>query len=220
MVGKNVGILCGREWEAVWEVSWIVDQHCVQKGVFCPLQSCALSSPHQLQGDRGQDPAGRAVWGGRSEMMTAAGCECQEEELWSQMAQGHPVWGGVNPQEDGRSCSHDFASSSLGTKSSHAGWAELFFLYYSKLITCKPHDSLTIPALLLQQLAATSTQVCEYGFLCHLLKGNLPAASLWLPWDQFLGVQGGAVWAKPSGPRLGTITRPRGTGRWYFWTHW
>lgn len=40
-------------------------------------------------------------------------------------------------------CSHDFASSSLGTKCSHAGWAKLFFLYYSKLITCKPHDTLS-----------------------------------------------------------------------------
>lgn len=172
--------------------------------------------PDQLQGSPGQDPAERAAWGGRREMTIAAGCEYQEEELWSKMAQGHPVWGGVNPEEGGRSCSRDFASSSSGTKSSHAGRAKLFFLYYSKLITCKPHDSLTVPALLLQQLAAKSTQGCEYGFLCHLLKGNLPAVSLWLPRDRLLGVQGGAVWAKPAGPHLGTIP---GTGRWSFWRH-
>lgn len=68
--------------------------------------------------------------------------------------------------------------------------------------------------------ATVSSKVCEYGFLCHLLKGNLPAASPWLLWDQFLGVQGGALWAKPSGPRLGTITGPPSTERWYLWTHW
>lgn len=44
-----------------------------------------------------------------------------------------------------------FCLQHSGTKSSHTGWAKLFFLYYSKLITCKPHDSLTVPGLLLQQ---------------------------------------------------------------------
>lgn len=46
--GKNVGkILCGREWEALWEVSWLVGQHYMQKDVLCPhteLSGAALSS--------------------------------------------------------------------------------------------------------------------------------------------------------------------------------
>lgn len=88
-------ISCDREWEALWEVSWLVGQHCVQKDVLCPhteLSGAALSSsPDQLQGSPGQDPAERAAWGGRREMTVAAGCEYQEEELWSKMAQGHPA---------------------------------------------------------------------------------------------------------------------------------
>lgn len=45
----------------------------------------------------------------------------------------------------------------------------------------------------------SQTQVREYSLPCHLLDGNLPAPSLWLPQDLLLGVQGGAVWAKPLG---------------------
>ena len=106
-----------------------------------------------------------------------------------------------------------------GTKNNKAGWANLFLIYYLNLTACKPHDSLAVPALL-QRLAAKSTQDCEYSFLCHLLAGNLPAASPWLPRDRLLGVRGGAVWAEPLGWLLEAIIRRLGTGRWSFRRHW
>jgi len=41
--GKNVGkMLCAREWEAIWEVSWPQGQRCAQKGVFCPLRRALI----------------------------------------------------------------------------------------------------------------------------------------------------------------------------------
>lgn len=103
---------------------------------------CVLSSepphPHQLQGHPGQDPAERAAWGGTREMKISASCECQEEEPRSKMAQGHSVWGGASPEEESKSCSHDFASSSLGTKSSHAGWASCFFFTTQSWLLANP----------------------------------------------------------------------------------
>lgn len=56
------------------------------------------------------------------------------------------------------------------------------------------------------------TQVHEYSFPCHLLDGNLPAASV--------GVWGGALQAKPLGWLLGASLRPLGTGRWSLRRHW
>lgn len=144
--------------------------------------SCRESLAKPLQGELCGEAEGRAT--------ATVGKEYQEEKLQRRTAQGHPTQGGVNPEEGGSSRSRDFASGGSGNKEqqSWVGHGLFFFLYYSNPTPCKPRDSLAVLALLLQRLAATSTPVPEQSFLCHLLAGNLPAASLWLPRDGLLRV--------------------------------
>lgn len=157
---KNVGkMLCAKEWEATWEVSWI--QGCTQRGVICPshasarvhtstrslipwLSSATVSSsplhhPDQLQGVPSKAPAESCGAGldGDNGMRVPAGRAAREDGPAAAVPMTLPT-------------------AVAGTKSSEAGWAKLFLLYCSSLNACKPHDSLAVPARLLQWLAAKS----------------------------------------------------------------
>lgn len=114
-------------------------------------------------------------------------------------------------REDGAAAAVPMTSppAVAGTKSREAGWAKLFLLCCSNLNACKPHDSLAVPARLLQGLAAKSNPGSRAQLSVSPSQGN-PASSFPVA-DLLLGAQGGAVWAKPSGQLLGTIIRPLGS---------
>lgn len=206
---KNVGKMCAKEWEATWEVSWI--QGCTQRGVICPshagarvhtstqslipwLSSArASSSPlHHPRSAAGspQQSSCRAGLDGDNGMRVAAGRAAREDGAAAAVPMTSPP-------------------AVAGTKSREAGWAKLFLLCCSNLNACKPHDSLAVPARLLQGLAAKSNPGSRAELSVSPSQGK-PASSFPVA-DLLLGAQGGAVWAKPSGQLLGTIIRPLGS---------
>lgn len=121
-----------------------------------PPRPCII--PHQLQGVPGKDPAEIAAWRGRREIDGDNGIRVPGRRAAKKNGPGSPhvrdAWPALRKAP--AAIPVTLPPAAARTKNSKAGWAKPFFLYYSNLTTCKPHDSPVVPALLLQQLAAKS----------------------------------------------------------------